>query len=107
MKEIEAENSGKRLNDRSGRKTALKKLKVSNAPESSTIKVTGHSSVAGLQSYNDSENEQDFHQISSAMGLQTVGSSRMGNLPTTFDVSADHSKVSSSGGNVFYNCITL
>ena len=55
MKELiagtEVEKLGKRLTNHSGRKTVVKKLKARNVPESSIIKVIGHSSVAGLQSY--------------------------------------------------------
>ena len=102
MKELipvtEVEKSGKRFTNHSGRKTVVKKLKASNVPESSIVKVTGHSSVAGLQSY-DPEDEQEFQQMSNAIGLQAAGSSGIGNLPTISDVSADHSEVSSSRGN--------
>ena len=71
----------KRFTNHSGRKTVVKKLKASNVPESSIVKVTGHSSVAGLQSY-DPEDEQEFQQMSNAIGLQAAGSSGIGNLPT-------------------------
>ena len=78
----EVEKSGKRLTSRSARRTVVKKLKASNVPESSIIKATGHSSVPALQSY-DSEDEQEFQQMSNAIGLQAAGSSAIGHLPTT------------------------
>ena len=55
MKQIiagtELERCGKRLTNHSGRKTIVRKLKKAKIPESSIIKVTGHTTPAGLRNY--------------------------------------------------------
>ena len=48
------EGSGKKLTNHIMRKTTVKKLKKAKIPESSIIKVTGHSRPAGLHSYDRS-----------------------------------------------------
>ena len=66
------ENSGKRITNHSGRKTAVKKLKQSKIPESSIIKLTGHKSTAGLKSY-DPEDEDEFREMSNAIASTSRG----------------------------------
>ena len=48
------------------RKTAVKKLKAANVPESSIIKVTGHTGTIVLKSY-DPGDQNEFREMSSAL----------------------------------------
>ena len=64
--ETPLENCGKKLTNHSIRKTAVKKLKAANVPESSIIKVTGHKSTRGLKSY-DPADQNEFREISNAL----------------------------------------
>ena len=63
---IPLENCGKKLTNHSMRKTAVKKLKAANVPESSIIKVTGHTSTRGLKSYDPGDQNQ-FREMSNAL----------------------------------------
>lgn len=56
----------KKVTNHSGRKTLVKKLKAAQVPESSIIKVTGHTSTRGLRNY-DPGHEQEFRQMSNAI----------------------------------------
>jgi len=60
------ESCGKKLTNHSMRKTTVKKLKAANVAESSIIKVTGHTSTKGLNSY-DPGDENEFRHISNAL----------------------------------------
>ena len=64
----EIEKSRKKLTNHSGRKTLVKKLKAAKIPESSIIKVTGHTTVRGLESY-DPEDEGEFSEMSHAVAI--------------------------------------
>ena len=64
--ETPLENCGKKLTNHSIRKTAVKKLKAANVPESSIIKVTGHKSTGGLKSY-DPADQNEFREISNTL----------------------------------------
>ena len=59
----------KKLTNHSGRKTLVKRLKASKIPESSIIKVTGHTSTNGLHSYDPGE-ENEFREMSNALNVQ-------------------------------------
>ena len=56
------ENCGKKLKNDSMRKTAVKKLKAANVPESSIIKATGHRSTRRLKSY-DPGDQNEFREM--------------------------------------------
>ena len=57
----------KRLTNHSGRKTVVKKLKkAAKIPETSIIKVTGHTNTRGLRSY-DAGDEEEFREMSNAL----------------------------------------
>ena len=60
------ENCRKKLTNHSMRKTAVKKLKATNVPESSIIKVTGHTSTRGLKRY-DHGDQNEFCEMSNAL----------------------------------------
>jgi hypothetical protein len=70
MKELisgtDVELSRKKLTNHSGRKTCIKRLKAAKIPESSIIKVTGHTSTQGLRSY-DPEDEGEFSEMSNVI----------------------------------------
>ena len=53
----------KKITNHSGRKTLVKKLKAAQVPESSIIKVTGHTTEQGLRSY-DPEDEGEYRGMS-------------------------------------------
>ena len=61
----EIENTRKKITN-SGRKTLVRKLKAAGVPESSIIKVTGHTTTAGLSAY-DPEDEGEFQIMSNAV----------------------------------------
>ena len=56
------------------RKTAVKKLKAANVPESSIIKVTGHNTTKGLTSY-DPGDENEFRSMSNALNAPSSAQS--------------------------------
>ena len=55
-----------KLTNHSGRKTLVQKMKKAKVPESSIIKVTGHSTTGGLRNY-DPGDEGEFRAMSSAI----------------------------------------
>ena len=59
------ENCGKKLTNRSMRKIVVKKLKAAKVPESSIIKLTGHTSTRVLKSY-DPGDQNEFYDMSNA-----------------------------------------
>ena len=63
--------STKKITNHSGRKTVVKKLKKAKIAESSIIKVTGHTTTKGLNSY-DPGDEDEFREMSHA--ISTGGS---------------------------------
>ena len=67
----EVENSRKKLTNHSGRKTLIKKLKDAGVAESCIIKVSGHSTTAGLRNY-DPEDEVEFQNMSNALQQREV-----------------------------------
>ena len=79
-------DSGKKLSNHSGRKTCVKKLRTASIPDSSIIKVTGHTTTKGLDSY-DREDEREFQRMSNALHQdrpstsQTSSVSPMCNFP--------------------------
>ena len=70
------ENCGKKLTNHSMRKTVDKKLKAANVPESSIIKVTGHTSIRGLKSY-DPGDQNEFREMSNALNLPSASPSTL------------------------------
>lgn len=69
MKNIVAGTSispSKKLTNHSGRKNTVRKLKQAKIPESSIIKVTGHTNERGLRNY-DPGDEDEFREMSNAM----------------------------------------
>ena len=62
----DVENGRKKLTNHSARKTLVRKLKSAGIPESSIIKVTGHTTTAGLTNY-DPEDENEFQSMSNAV----------------------------------------
>ena len=58
----------KKLTNHSMRKATVKTLKAANVPESSIIKVTGHTSTRGLKSY-DPDDQDEFRVMSNALNL--------------------------------------
>ena len=63
--------SKKKFTNHSMRKTTVKKLKAANIPESSIIKVTGHSSTKGLSSY-DPGDEEEIKSMSKALNAPST-----------------------------------
>ena len=55
-----------KVTNHSGRKTVVRKLKAAMIPESSIIKITGHTTVAGLRSY-DPADEKEFRGMSDVL----------------------------------------
>ena len=53
----------KKITNHSARKTLVKKLKSNNAPKSNIIAITGHTTEAGLDDY-DSSNEEHQETLS-------------------------------------------
>ena len=66
-----SENCGKKLTNHSMRKTAVKKLKAASVPESSIIKVTGHTSTRRLKSY-DPGDQNEFREMFNALNPPSV-----------------------------------
>ena len=58
--------SGKKLSNHSGRKTLVKKLQTAGIPDTSIIKVTGHTHTDGLNAY-DKEDETEFQRLTNAL----------------------------------------
>ena len=67
----EIENTRKKITNHSGRKTLVRKLKAAGVPESSIIKVTGHTTTAGLSAY-DPEDEGEFQMMSNAVQTKPI-----------------------------------
>ena len=68
-------DSGKKLSNHSGRKTCVKKLRTASIPDTSIIKVTGHTTTKGLDSY-DREDEGDFMRMSKALHQERPSTSQ-------------------------------
>ena len=66
IKDTILEKNGLNYTNHSGRKTVVKKLKQANVPESSIIKLTGHTTEKGLRSY-DPGNEMMLNSPSCPM----------------------------------------
>ena len=66
-----SENCGEKLTNHSMRKTTVKKLKAASVPESSIIKVTGHTSTRRLKSY-DPGDQNEFREMSNALNPPSV-----------------------------------
>lgn len=76
----ELENWKKKFTNHSIRKTTVKKLKAANIPESSIIKVTGHTTTKGLSSY-DPGDENEFRSMSNALNAPSTGQDIRNNNP--------------------------
>ena len=63
--------SAKKVTNHSGRITLVRKLKAAKVPESSIIKITGHTTPAGLRSY-DPADEQEFRGMSNVVNGRHV-----------------------------------
>ena len=70
------ENSGEKLTNHDMRKTVVKKLKAANVPESSIIKVTGHTSIGGLKIY-DPGDQNEFCEMSNALNPPSASPSTL------------------------------
>ena len=89
--------SSNKLTNHSGRKTLVKKMKEAKIPETSIIKVTGHSSTKGLSSY-DPGDQQEFKEMSNALSGKRP-------LASIVNESSVQSAVKhQSASNVFNNC---
>ena len=120
MKQIiagtELERCGKRLTNHSGRKTIVRKLKNAKIPESSIIKVTGHTTPAGLRNY-DTADEEEFKEMSDAVSMpQIVASSSKDSAISSlvyFNINQSAEKRVSEisrtdvGGYIFNNCSNI
>ena len=76
VKDTELEHCGLKFTNHSGRKTVIKKLKNANVPESSIIKLTGHTTEKGLKNYDpgdDGEFTTMSHVITGASSSNTQG----------------------------------
>lgn len=89
----------KKLTNHSGRKTLVKKLKEANVPETSIIKVTGHTSTKGLSNY-DPGDQQEFKGMSNAIS----GKRPLSILAQSSFSQSVQPQSSSSNANVFNNC---
>ena len=99
-----SENCGKKLTNHSMRKTAVKKLKAASVPESSIIKVTGHTSTRRLKSY-DPGDQNEFCEMSNALNPPSV----IASISTSLSIqSASSSSLAVSKTNkptyVFHGC---
>ena len=59
-------SSGKKISNHSGRKTCITKLRDADIPDTSIIKITGHTTTKGLDSY-DRQDEREFQRMSNAL----------------------------------------
>ena len=86
------ENCRKKLTNHSMRKTTVKKLKATNVPKSSIIKITGHTSTRGLKRY-DPGDQNEFCEMcnalnppsaspSTSLSIQSASSSSLAVLKT-------------------------
>ena len=84
------------------RKTVVKKLKAANVPESSIIKVTGHTSTRELKSY-DPGGQNEFREMSNALNPPGAGPSTSLSIESASPSSLAVSKTSKST-YVFHGC---
>ena len=71
---IPLENCGEKLENYSIRKIAVKKLKTATVPESSFVKVIGHTSTRGFKSH-DLGDRNEFRGKSNALKLSGANQS--------------------------------
>ena len=99
MKEIirgtPIETSNKKISNHSGRKTVVTKLRSAGVPDTSIVKVTGHTTTEGLSSY-DRCDEVDFQRMSNAIN---GGKSVQQNVPLQASLLPRVSEVSSSSSS--------
>ena len=107
--------STKKLTNHSGRKTLVRKLKKAKIAESSIIKVTGHTTTKGLNSY-DPGDQEEFREMSNAIsnGGHPVSSSASNSSSVDFAMSQVTAQTSNPmrvvpanggpGGYMFTNC---
>ena len=73
VKDTPLEHCGLKFTNHSGRKTVIKKLKHAKVPESSIIKLTGHTTEKGLRNY-DPGDDGEFTSMSHAITGTAVNS---------------------------------
>lgn len=103
IKDTSLEHSGKNITNHSGRKMLVKKLKAAGIPESSIIKVTGHTSTKGLSSY-DPGDQREFQEMSNALAVSNARCSKDPMQPQQLPSLPCQPSNPSNSGNVFNNC---